>query len=156
MATAVEIFIRYAYPAGSGCDGWGGSLERFRPPEGVELFEWLMGDQAERNPPDAAAAEIRRFALRMGNSLYPNMKLTLARHGESREWIFAVDSHDLMLHAREDRPDEARALEQLKEHNRQVARAIHQAWEAAGLLTEHAFLRRQIATRQQELRDGKA
>ena len=71
------------------------------------------------------------------------MKLRISRAPRCGAFVFHVDAHDAMLKAPEGSPD-AGPLEELKAHNATVTRAIHEAWEAAGLLTERQHLRNAI------------
>ena len=113
------------------------------PPEDADPAEWLMGELVERTEPDAPIERVRFFSLRIGNSLYPHMKLRLTRVGDPVACVLTVDSHDAMLHAPPDTADFAE-LESLKRHNAAVASAIGDAMDAAGLPSERNFLREQI------------
>ena len=83
------------------------------------------------------------FAIRLGNSAYPHMKLRLSRPPADPDYLFLVDSHDGFLTAPPDSADRA-ALEQLKRHNAALAETIAAAWTQAGLPTERNYLRRKI------------
>ena len=113
-----------------------------------------MGDVAERDPRDAPPANVRSFALRIGNARYPNMKLRLSRPPNAEAYLMMVDCHDAVLRAAADSPDHA-ALESLKRHNAAVAAAVHAAWDAAGLPTERTYLRQEIR-RARQARPGEA
>ena len=143
---AVAIFLARAFSGDAPA-----SAEEFCPPADADMSQWLMSDIAERTP-DACAPldEVRSFALRIGNEIYPNMKLRISRTPNGGEWVFHVDAHDAMLRAPAGSPDAA-ALEDLKAHNAAITRAIHADWEAAGLLTERRYLRNAIdATRPED------
>ncbi|HDZ19925.1 hypothetical protein LCGC14_0095040 [marine sediment metagenome] len=132
---AVEIYLAIAYP-----DGPPDSASTFRPPPGINLAAWLMSDVAERSPDDEAPlGKVRSFALRIGNTLYPNMKLRIS-HPPNGAPVFHVDAHDAMLKAPEGSAD-YEALQQLKAHNASLAAEITLRWEAAGLPTERTYLR---------------
>lgn len=145
LRRAVELYLDRAYGGGAGPPA-----ERFRPPEAFDPPVWLMGDAIERDPPDAPLAEVRSFALRIGNARYPHMKLRLTRVAADRVFVLNVDSHDAFLSAPPGSAD-CRALEELKRHNAAVAAAIVSAWDAAGLLTERDYLRQKI----RQARDAK-
>ena len=81
--------------------------------------------------------------MRIGNSRYPHMKLRLSRPPNDKVFVFTVDSHDAMLKAVRGTTNHDE-LEELKRHNVQLTEAITLAWEKAGLLTEHDYLRRKI------------
>jgi len=138
FAVAIEIYLAEAY-------------ERDLPPRAAELLpppgfsprEYLMSDRVERTPPDAPFAEVRSFALRLGNRHYTNMKLRLSRPPHHRQTVLSVDCHDAFLHAPPGSPDHE-ALAELKRWNAEIASAISEAWDAAGLPTEKNFLRGRI------------
>lgn len=121
------------------------------PPPSADPGQWLMGQAAERDPADAPLVNVRSFALRLGNSKYPHMKLRLSRPPRDDVYLFSVDSHDAFLHAPAGSPDYAE-LEDLKRHNAAVAAAILSAWDAEGLLTERNYLRQKI----RQAKDGPA
>jgi len=135
---AVKLYLLHAYgpepPAAAG---------KFVPPDEFDPAEWLMSDLTERDPADAPLESIRSFALRIGNSAYPHMKLRLSRPPRDSVFLFSVDSHDAFLHAEADSPD-SQGLERLKQHNAGVAAAVNAAWDAAGLATEPKYLRKKI------------
>jgi hypothetical protein len=138
LRRAIEIFLDRAY---------GPSVPpraaRFLPPDDFDPARWLMSDVTERDPPDAPPANVRSFALRIGNARYPHMKLRLSRPPNDDTFVFSVDSHDAFLCAPAGSPDR-QELEELKRHNAAVASAVLSAWDAEGLLTERNYLRQQI------------
>jgi len=138
VARAVEIYLAKAYeghptPAS----------ELFQIPAGADVAAWLMSDLVERSPDASQINQVRSFALRMGNRLYPHMKLRLSRPPNDTVFVFSVDTHDAMLKAPPGSEDYD-MLEELKEHNASVAKAINIAWQQSGLLTEHVYLRQKI------------
>lgn len=126
-------------------------LAELLPAEQFDPAEYLMSDGVERRDHSAEAMEIRSFAIRLGNSIYPNMKLRIARPSEAQGWLFAVDSHDAMLSAPSGSADET-PLEQLKQHNAALARAIEGAWDAAGLPSQRSLLREKIHLAKEKLK----
>ena len=138
LREAVGIFLAHAYPQGPPA-----AAERFMPTEDADPRRWLMGELVERKEPDAPLERVRSFSLRIGNSLYPHMKLRLTRVGDPGACVMTVDSHDAMLHAPPESDDFAE-LESLKRHNAAVALAIVEAMDAAGLPTDRSFLRERI------------
>lgn len=139
LRVAVEQFLCHAYADGPPAV----VRQRFLPPEEGDPVDWLMSAAAERHPDGAPLAEVRAFCLRIGNSRYPHMKLCISRPPQQDVYVLTVDAHDAMLQARPGSPD-AESLEQLKRHNAALAAKITAAWEGSGLLTEHAYLRREI------------
>jgi len=138
LREAIGIYLKCAYP-----QGVPPAAERFMPPADADAGAWLMGDQVERAEPDASLQGVRSFALRIGNALYPHMKLRLSRAGDTGPYLLSVDSHDTFLCAPPGSPDRAE-LEALKRHNAAVASAAADAMDAAGLPTERNFLRERI------------
>lgn len=134
---AIEIYLALACPG-----PWPERVSERVPAEPLDPGEYLMSDAVERVDQDAAG-QPRMFAIRLGNSVYPHMKLRIARPSQTEGWVFAVDCHDAMLQSPDGPADEA-ALEQLKEHNAQLAKAIEAAWDAADLPTQKGLLRRKI------------
>jgi hypothetical protein len=135
---AVELYLAGAY--GTAPE----AALRFLPPATCRPEEWLMSDLTERDPPDAPLAEVRSFALRIGNAQYPHMKVRISCPPLERAYLFSVDAHDAFLQVPPGSPD-YEPLEELKRFNARVAAAVAAAWDAAGLLTERNYLRRKIA-----------
>jgi hypothetical protein len=136
---AVEIYLRHAY---------GGEppehVSDLLPPEGAfSPKDWIFQEMAEREPETDNLSELKTVAFRLGNALYPNMKLRLSRPPQDPVFLFSVDSHDAMLLAPEGSPDH-KMLEELKTHNAKVAEAIHAEWDHADLPTERTYLRKKI------------
>lgn len=93
----------------------------------------LMDDEVRRLQ---GAARSRRWVLRLGNSRYPNMKLTLDEHLMADEFVFQVDAHDDAPHLPGD-PDRE-AWKALQGWNRAVKDRIEQRWTEAGIPTWRA------------------
>lgn len=126
---------------------------RFLPPEPVDVGAWLMSDLLERDPSNAPLEAVRSFALRIGNSLYPNMKLRLSRPPRDSAFLFTVDSHDACLHAPPGSADHA-MLEEVKRHNAEVANRIAAAWDRQGMPTERNYLRQKIRQARLQVDEG--
>ncbi len=135
---AIYLYLAKAYD-----ESLPASVRKLLPPDSFSPTEYLMSDAVERNPDNAPLAEVRSFALRLGNAHYPHMKLRISRPPNPRVYLFSVDSHDAFLCAPAASPDHA-ALEQLKQGNAQVASAVEAAWQAADLPTEKTFLRQRL------------
>jgi len=136
---AIERYLHVAY-AGQTPE----SILALLPPADFVPAQWLMSDSVERDPSSAPLPAVRSFAVRLGNSEYPNMKLRISLPPRDRVYLFSVDSHDGFLHASEGTPDHD-ALEALKAHNSSIASEVTAAWEAGGLMTERNYLRRKIS-----------
>ena len=135
---AIELYLACAYRA----EVPDSSAERV-PPKPFDPVEWLMSDVVERDPAEAPLEAVRSFALRLGNSQYPHMKLRISRPPKDEVFLFSVDSHDAFLRVPPDSPD-FEPLEALKCHNSRLAVDIYAAWDAAGLPTEKSYLRQKI------------
>lgn len=135
---SVELYLAMAYP-----DGPPESISHLLPGEPLEVVAWLMSDAAQRDPADAPLEAVRSFALRLGNTGYPHMKLRWSRPPGERVLVLSVDSHDAFLHSPPGSGDDE-ALESLKRDNARIAADIHAAWDAADLPTERNYLRRKI------------
>lgn len=138
LRRAVRVYLDLAYPQGAPEP----ATEKI-PPADADLRAWLMSERVERDPPDAPFEEVRSFILRLGNAMYPHMKLRLSRPPRDSIYLLSVDAHDAFLHAEPGSPDHE-ALEQLKRHNAEVASAVMDAWNRAELPTEHNYLRERL------------
>jgi len=138
IATAVDVFLCLAYDRGPP-----EATERFRVPPDCDPATWLMSDVTERSPVDGPIDHVRSFAMRIGNSRYPHMKLRLSRPPNDDIVVFTVDAHDAMLKAVRGTTDYDE-MEDLKRYNARLAEAIVIAWGQAGLLTEHDYLRQKM------------
>ncbi len=138
LRDAIRVYLDIAYPQGAPAS----AAEKI-PSADASLRAWLMSDCVERDPPDAAFEEVRSFILRLGNAMYPHMKLRLSRPPRDSIYLFSVDAHDAFLHAEPGSPDHE-ALEELKRHNAEVAAAVMEAWNRTGLPTEHNYLRERL------------
>ena len=135
---AIAIYLEVAYPGGAPAEVTGRV-----PAASIDVGRWLADETVERDPPGAGPQDARAFALRLGNSVYPHMKLRLARPPRHPGLVFSVDSHDEFLAARAE--SEAGPLEAMKRHNAEIARTIHERWERAGIPTERSYLRAKLA-----------
>jgi hypothetical protein len=84
----------------------------------------------------------RGYAIRLGSSVYPHLKLQVVRHEASDTWLFAVDTHDNIQLDPND-PDADR-LARIQQANRELKEQIEHAWEQEGLLTFNGLLRREL------------
>jgi hypothetical protein len=86
-------------------------------------------------------AGIRGYAFRLGSSTFPHLKLQVVGQNDE-ELVFSVDTHD-QVRVPPNHPD-APAWAQIQTANRKLKEEIERAWEAAGLLTFNALLRREL------------
>ena len=143
LVRAVRIHLRHAYG------------ERPLPANRRRFAEWsedadfatLLAD-AERLPPTGPNRP-GGYALRVGNAVYPNMKICVhpAKRSDDPDavpaaragFVLQVDTHDL-FELPPDSPEVA-AVEELRRHNRQLAAVVEKAWTEAGLPTQAALFR---------------
>jgi hypothetical protein len=135
LAHACRVFFRHAYP--EGCI-----------PEAKRPFLEIAPDQSLGpllvppiyHPLYTTEGSPRGCAFRLGSSHYPHLKLQVVeKEGVA---VFAVDTHD-QIHIPPEHPDAAR-LAGLQEKNRQLKQQIERDWEAEGLTTFNALLRREL------------
>ena len=138
IRAAIRVYLLHAY--GGRCPP---AVEKLLPPDDDDPVDWLMSDAVERDPAGAPLGNVRSFALRLGNEVYPHMKLRLSRPPKDRVFLFSVDSHDAFLNAPPDSKDQ-KMLEDLKRHNAAVSAAVQAQWEKEGLPTERGYLRGKI------------
>ncbi len=138
FARACATFLGMAYPDGPAPESKHAFL-RLKPEDPVApllappICETLRGTEHGAN-------ELRGYAFRLGSEWFPHVKLQAQWCEPAGDWVFAVDTHDAIRLGIDD-PDHAR-LRQLQDRNRQLKERVEQAWEADGLLTFNALLRR--------------
>jgi hypothetical protein len=88
------------------------------------------------------------YALRLGQPLYPHMKLVVEPSpcSDAPGFFFRADAHDRHLHAAPGSPDAA-WLASIRASNKALDDKIGAAWADAGLPTFKEFLRQQLAAR---------
>jgi hypothetical protein len=139
LGRVCRTFLTLAYPDGPD------SI-----PAPKNSFLRLNGDQpleAALNPTICQTlrtdcGSFRGYALRLGSTAYPHLKLQVVYHEGTDTWLFAVDTHD-NLQLEPGHPDVGR-LEKLQAANRLLKEQIERAWEREGLLTFNGLLRREL------------
>jgi hypothetical protein len=96
----------------------------------------------ERDCPDLPT----RYCLRLGNRVYPHMKLVIDPRPDGLGFLFRVDSHDRHI-CPAPGSREYLAFTELMRQNQAIASEIEADWEAAGLPTFKKFLREDLARR---------
>ncbi len=135
---AIEIYLGLAYPAQLPLLVRS-QLDRLRA-AGDAIFKCpvLVPDR----PVDPA-----RYTLRLGNQLYPHMKLVIELAGTCERFLYRADTHDRHVCPGQNSPDYAKFVE-LMTKNQKLAESIELEWEAQNIPTFRAFLRSDIARRQ--------
>jgi hypothetical protein len=134
---ACRIFLTLAYPEGSDTI-----------PAAKAFFLQLDPNQSVDSylappicqPLPAVEGRGPGFALRLGSATYPHLKMQIIDCDQNGTWVFGVDTHDT-LRLPPGHADTERWLA-LQAVNRRLKEQIEHAWEAQGLLTFTALLRR--------------
>jgi hypothetical protein len=142
LRRAVDVYLTLAYPSGP-------------PPEAVRRrLEWSTDVDAQTllsRPPferasKAAGASSPIFALRLGNTRYPHMKLQVQPWPNDAGFMLSVNTHDQVL-ALDPNANDAPAFRELQAENQRIKEAIEHAWDQAGLPTFLSYLRKYIEDR---------
>src|SRR6187455_151228 len=105
---AMEIYLHEAYPAGVPAV----VQARASALQGAPGQTTVPVEQLERDASGAGNAGGGVYVIRLGQPLYPHMKLILdaippGHKCAGQEFLFRVDAHDRHLHAKPGSPDEA-------------------------------------------------
>ena len=135
---AIDIYIARAYgpalPASTRA-----RLDALRPLADDDFFASPAFERDAAIPPS-------RLSLRLGNSFYPHMKLTIERAPDHQDFLFKADTHDRHCCPAQGTRDHEAFL-QLMEKNQMLAQAIESAWAEQHLPTFKTFLRDDLARR---------
>jgi hypothetical protein len=152
LRQAVDAYLRLAYPSGVPAE----LQERLAPLRNLGSEGDVPLDLLEQSVATSTAA----LALRLGQPLYPHMKVvfdpcprTAARTGADStcrgyDFLLRVDAHDQHLHAPPGTPD-GEWLASVRRSNQELVEKIEAAWSAEGLPTFKDYLRFQLAARKQ-------
>ena len=135
---AVDIYMRLAY-------------DQAQPPLSVRsLLAILRSWEGDFLAAPVFAADSRipvsRYTLRLGNRMYPHMKLAIQRSADEGMFLFSADTHDRHVCPPTNAPD-YREFQQLIARNQKLAEAIEAAWAADGLPTLKTYLRNNLVRR---------
>ncbi len=141
LQQAIDLYLQNAYPSGNvpvPAQGRAQPIRALSPSENVP--EGMLEKET--------GASMFGYALRLGQPLYPHMKLIVepARPAPSTMLLLRVDAHDRHLHAAAGSPDEA-WLTSIRASNKELGERIEAAWSKNGLPTFKDFLRSQLAAR---------
>jgi len=114
--------------------------DRLNWPPGDTLVEVARGEAFERTPGDALPEACDRIRLRLGNRVFPHMKLGIDRIAETQEWVLMVDTHDSAV-MRVARDSDREALAVLFKANAGFKERIERRWGEAGLPTFERYVR---------------
>ena len=138
---AIDAWLSVAY-AGSAPREVSALLDTLRRQEPGLRFESSVFERSNGEPPT-------RYALRLGNRLYPFMKLVIERLPARNTWLFTADTHDRHICPAPGDP-EHEAFTGLMAHNRALAATIEDMWRAQGIDTFRGFLGDDLARRREE------
>jgi hypothetical protein len=152
LQQAMELYLQAAYPGGVPA-AVEGRVQAVRQLAGDSLVPVAMLEQGSSETGGASTAGIGAgsYALRLGQPLYPHMKLVLDPVPAGQDcggcnFLLRVDSHDRHLHAAPGSPDAA-WLASVRQSNKELGERIEAAWAATGLPTFKEYLRRQLDER---------
>jgi len=140
LERAVRIYLEEAYgdrPVPEPARG------RLTWPPGDTLTAFAGGDPFERTPPDVPVEACDRIRLRLGNRLFPHMKLGVDRVSGTETWVLTVDTHDEAV-LRLAREGDRAALESLVRTNAETKSRIERRWSEAGLPTFERYVREHL------------
>jgi CheY-like chemotaxis protein len=92
-----------------------------------------IGEALERFTDERRVGKLRRYALRLGNPSYPNMKLVFQEQLVRDKFFFAVDTHDEAF-VDSSWTDFDQWIE-LKRQNAEIKERIEREWQKAGVPT---------------------
>lgn len=125
---ALRLYQGVAYPRGALPSRAQVELDELETP--ADVLALFTPEDRETQPGEEP---LHHFALRLGNQLYPHMKLVLLEFVRDEEWVFAVDTHDRMPIDPES--PEWEVWRELRMENLRVKAAVEAAWRAGGLDT---------------------
>jgi 3-phosphoshikimate 1-carboxyvinyltransferase len=136
---AIEIYLSHAY-ANRPSRTIQTRVDTLRATSAEQLYSSRLFERSEE------AGEIIRYSLRLGNHLYPHMKLAIDRNQIESQYFFRVDTHDQHVRPPAGAPEE-QAFANLMIENQRCAQLIEAAWESVGLPTFKTFMRHDLARR---------
>ena len=100
-------------------------------------------------PPFVKGGEPSRpkYSLRLGNHVYPHMKLVVEPGPNNGRYLFKADTHDRHVCPPQDSPEFA-DFRKLMDENQRLSERIEDDWASQGLPTFKSLLREDLARRQ--------
>jgi hypothetical protein len=143
LKQAIDLYVGIVYPNNGAPPA---VAERIKPLQALDPQALVPVELLERDPANAMPS----YALRLGQPLYPHMKLVIepapGGAGGGGEYLMRVDAHDRHLHAPPGSPDAA-WLQSIRNSNKDLTERVEAAWSQAGLPTFKDYLRRQLLAR---------
>jgi hypothetical protein len=136
---AIDVYLVYAYKDGPLPSPVRAKLDTLRS---LTPDDFYASPILERDVP----ANPSKLSLRLGNRVYPHMKLTIERSPDRQSFLFRADTHDRHC-CPAPGSREYGAFCQLMENNQTIAQAIEAEWARRGLPTFKTYLREDLARR---------
>lgn len=138
LSQACRIFLALAYPDGeASIPAPRRAFLQRSPAEPLE--NWLAPPLCQ---PIQGDSGVQGYAWRLGCRHFPHLKLRVTNQDHGESWVFSVDTHDAVRV--EPNHADAPRWAQLQQANQRLKEEIERAWEADGLLTFDALLRRDL------------
>ena len=143
---AIDLYLRNAY----GGDPPAAVRARQQTLRSASESEFYNLPVMEREP---AGPDPWRYRVRLGNQVYPHMKMVIERAPDGEHHLFRADTHD--SHCCPDpQSREYGVYCQLMDQNQKIARKIESAWAEEHVPTFKTFLKEDLARRRGEGHDA--
>ena len=143
---AIDIYLAHAYP-GPAPAAVRSRLDALRDLPAAEFFSHVHFERDSTDLSTNLSTDMpSKLSLRLGNKLYPHMKLTIERSPDRQSFLFRADTHDRHCCPAPGSRDHA-AFMQLMTANQQIAQTIETAWAEQQVATFKTFLRDDLARR---------
>jgi len=123
---ALEIYLQLAYPQRHFPIHVQHVIDALQTSSDDDFFWKHFWEMDGRQPPTV-------MSLRLGNQLYPHMKLVLVRLPSGHNFAFRVDPHDRHITAPPSAAD-CESFGKILAHDAELAKQIEEAWQRAGLI----------------------
>jgi len=142
LRQAIKVYLGIVYPSGRTPEAVRRRLEWPADADAATLLTQPPFERAGKDGSTGAAI----FALRLGNTRYPHMKLQIQPWPNAAGFLLSVNTHDQVLSIDPNSAD-APAFRELQAENQRLKESIEQAWDQAGLPTFLRYLREYIESR---------
>ena len=137
--SAVEVYLQLAYGGAAPPSAVRDRLASLRATGDADFYDSPVFERDEARP-------TTRYSLRLGNKLYPHMKLVIERAPNGRGHLFRADTHDKHIRPAPN-SREARVFAELMKMNQHFSESIEAEWANRRLATFKQFLRDDLARR---------
>lgn len=136
---AIDAYLKCAYGAAPPPSAVRHRLETLRACPADNFYDCPVFELDDKGSP-------ARLGLRLGNRVYPHMKMVIERSPNGNGHLFRADTHDRHIQPAPN-SREARAFHELMRMNQQTAEAIEAEWSRRGVPTFKQFLREDLQRR---------